>query len=108
MNLNRKQLNALEDLDETSTEPEHTQAVGVKETKESFWPFHKLDNLRVDLYEGVSECGRGYVVLNFFEIFINIEHSKKEGYARWNLVHYSAFTPYKYKSIQNETLRKHF
>ena len=77
MNLNRKQLIALEDLDETSTEPEHTQAVGVKETKESFWPFDKLDNLRVDLYEGVSECGRGYVVLNFFEIFINIEHSKK-------------------------------
>ena len=65
MNLNRKQLIALEDLDETSTEPEHTQAVGVKETKESFWPFHKLDNLSADLYEVVSECGRGYVVLKF-------------------------------------------
>ena len=66
MNLNPKQLIALEDLDETSTEPEHTQALGEMETIESFWPFDRLHNLSVDIYEGVSECGRGYVVLNFF------------------------------------------
>ena len=64
MNLNRKQLIALEDIDETSTKPEHTQAVGERETKESFWPLNRLDNLSVYIYAGGNDCGIGYVELS--------------------------------------------
>ena len=107
MNLNRKQLIALEDIDETSTKPEHTQAVGERETKESFWPLNRLDNLSVYIYAGGNDCGIGYVELSSKRLS-TLNFQKKDRNPMWNLVHYSAFTPYKYKSIQNETLRKHF